>query len=427
VRVSGRSAASAPSRTAAPGEPRYRWVVLAVGAVAAGTFSALRMGLPALGPAIRDAYALSLTEVGVAFAAVGIGFTVGLVPWGLLTDRIGERPVLAAGLAGSAAALAGAARAPDFTLFWLGLFAAGLLGASATGATGRAVMGWFARSERGFALGIRQMSLPLGGGLGALSLPLLVGAQGLEAALLVLAGLILGSALAAGLLMRDPPPAPAGTSLLDAPPPVRDPRIWRLGAGSALLVVAQAAMLGFLVLYLVDERGVSPELAAVGLAGIMLIGAALRVRAGRASDREERRVQPMRRQAVASGLLLAALAATTAAPDAVVLPLLFAASVATMIWNGLAFTAAAEISGRRRAGTAMSMQNTIVAVVGALTPAAFGALVEATAWPLAFAVLGLGPVAAWLVLRPLVAEEDGRAAARIARLAAPDPRPVEAS
>ena len=40
----------------------------------------------------------------------------------------------------------------------------------------------------------------------------------------------------------------------------------------------------------------------------------------------------------------------------------------TMSWNGLAFTAAAEIVGPRAAGTAMSLQNTILAVGGALAP-----------------------------------------------------------
>jgi MFS family permease len=88
-----------------------------------------------------------------------------------------------------------------------------------------------------------------------------------------------------------------------------------------------------------------------------------------------------------------------------------------MTWNGLAFTAAAEISGRARAGTAMSVQNTIVAVGGASTPAAFGALVGAAGWPVAFAALAVSPLLAWLVLAPLEGEEEDRAHARTMRLA----------
>ena len=72
----------------------YRWVVLAVGALGAAAFAALRMGLPALSPALRDEYDLTLGQVGLALSAVAVGVMVTLIPWGILTDRVGERPVL---------------------------------------------------------------------------------------------------------------------------------------------------------------------------------------------------------------------------------------------------------------------------------------------------------------------------------------------
>src|SRR4029453_16128484 len=90
---------------------RYRWVILATGAVGAGAFSALRMGLPSLGPAARSGVGVSPGEGGLAFAAVTGGGMLTLIPWGALTDRIGERPVMASGLAGCAAALVGASLA----------------------------------------------------------------------------------------------------------------------------------------------------------------------------------------------------------------------------------------------------------------------------------------------------------------------------
>jgi sugar phosphate permease len=406
---------------------RYRWVILTTGAVGAGAFAALRMGLPSLGPAVRSEYGLSLGEVGLAFAAVTGGGMLTLVPWGALTDRIGERPVMASGLAGCALALVGAAVAPSYVALLVALFVAGMLGASATGASGRAVMGWFARSERGFALGIRQMALPLGGALASLTLPSLVGARGLDAAFVALAGLSFTAAVASLLLMRDPPPAPNRRPALPAPPPTRDARLWRLGAGGALLVCAQASMLGFIVLFLHDAREVSAATAAAALAVVQLIGAGLRIVAGRRSDREGLRIAPMRRMAARNAALLAALAALATGPGPVLYPLLLVAAVATMTWNGLAFTAAAEISGRARAGTAMSLQNTIISVGGALAPAAFGVLVEVTSWSAAFGVLAAAPLAAFLVLAPLEGEEDERLAAHALRAReTPEPRPVEA-
>jgi sugar phosphate permease len=407
---------------------RYRWVILATGAVGAGAFAALRMGLPALGPAVRSEYGLSLGQVGLAFAAVAVGGMLTLVAWGALTDRIGERPVMTAGLAGCALALVGAAVAPSYPALLVALFVAGMLGVSATGASGRAVMGWFARSERGFALGIRQMALPLGAALASLTLPSLVGAHGLDAAFVALAGLSLSAAVAAALLMRDPPPSPDRRPALPAPPPTRDARLWRLGAGGALLVCAQASMLGFIVLFLHDARDLTAAAAAAALAAVQLVGAAVRIVAGRRSDREGLRIAPMRRMAARNAALLAVLAAVAAGPSAVLYPVLGFAAVATMTWNGLAFTAAAEISGLARAGTAMSLQNTIISIGGALAPPVFGLLVEATSWTAAFGVLAVAPLAAFLVLAPLEGEEDERLAARARRgRETPEPLPVEAA
>jgi sugar phosphate permease len=406
--------------------PRYRWVVLAVGAFGAAAFTGLRMGFPALGPELRDAFGLSLGEVGLALAALSVGVTVTTVPWGMLTDRIGERPVMAGGLLATAAALAALAFADGFAVLLAGLLAAGALGASSTGASGRAVMGWFTRQERGFALGIRQMALPVGGGLGSLALPLLAGAGGLRAAFLATAGLVLTAAVAAALLMRDAPPAPPGTPVVDAPAPLRDPRILRLGLGSGLLVCAQAAVLGFVVLFLHDEKGVSAALAAAMLAVLQLLGAVGRILAGRASDRGERRILPMRHHGLAAAVLLLATAALTGAPAWLVVPLVLVAGVSTMVWNGLAFTAAAEISGRAQAGTAMSVQNTMTSVGTVVAPVAFGAFVEVTSWWAAFAALAACPLAAWWVLGPLVGEEERRAEVREARLALAAQRAAQA-
>jgi sugar phosphate permease len=407
---------------------RYRWVILATGAVGAGAFSALRMGLPSLGPALRGEYGLSLGEVGLAFAAVTGGGMVTLVPWGALTDRIGERPVMASGLAGCAAALVGAALSTTYPALLAALLVAGMFGSSATGASGRAVMGWFARTERGFALGIRQMALPLGGAVASLTLPSLIDAQGLDAAFVALAGLSLTAAVASVALMRDPPPAPNRRPVLDRPPPTRDVRLWRLGAGGALLVCAQASMLGFIVLFLHDARDVGAATAAAALGVLQIVGALVRIVAGRRSDREGLRIAPMRRIAARNTALLAAVGALATGPGVLLYPLLAVAAISTMSWNGLAFTAAAEISGHARAGTAMSLQNTLISVGGVLAPSVFGVLVEATSWTTAYVVLALAPLAAFAVLSPLEGEEDDRIAARALRAReTPEPLPVEAT
>ena len=86
--------------------PRYRWAVLAVGAGATAALSAVQGGLPALGPAIQLAFGLSLVEVTGVFTAFALGTVLTLLAWGALSDRVGERWVIAAGLAAGALVLA---------------------------------------------------------------------------------------------------------------------------------------------------------------------------------------------------------------------------------------------------------------------------------------------------------------------------------
>lgn len=397
---------------------RYRWAILAVGVVAQGALAALQQGLPALGPALREEFGLSLTEVGLVLTSAAWGVMLTLLAWGWLADQIGERLVISSGLAGGALALVGAAQV-DGVGALIGMLAlAGALSASAAAASGRAVIGWFARTERGLALGIRQMSVPLGGAVAALSLPLLVSLGGLQAAFLGLAAAAALAALAAALWIREPPPPPANRPVIDSPPPLRDGRVWRLSIGSALLVCAQVSITSFAVLFLHDHRGVAAGAAAGALAAIQVGGALARLVAGRRSDLAGRRIAPMKRIALATAFAVVGIAAAVDAPLPVLLTVLIAAGMLAMSWNGLSFTAAAEIAGRDRAGTAMGLQQTVMRGLSAGTGVGFGALVAATSWPVGFALLAALPLAGWWVLRPLEGEEEDRILARERRLAA---------
>ena len=72
---------------------------------------------------------------------------------------------------------------------------------------------------------------------------------------------------------------------------------------------------------------------------------------------------------------------------------------------------------RDRAGTALGLQGTIMRVVSAGSGVGFGLLVASTSWPAAFALLAGLPLAGWVLLGPLVVEEEERVLARERRLA----------
>jgi sugar phosphate permease len=183
-----------------PGGPSsFRWVVLAGGCVAQASFSAFFLGLPALAPAFRDDYDLGLGQTGLLLASASIGIVLTLFPWGVVTDRTGERRAVAAGLLAAGAAVLAAAFTSQFAPLVVLIALAGAAGAVVNSGTGRSVMGWFSVSERGLAMGVRQTSIPIAGALAAVTLPHLADAGGVRAALIALAAVyVLGAA--AGLL-----------------------------------------------------------------------------------------------------------------------------------------------------------------------------------------------------------------------------------
>ena len=375
---------------------RYRWVVLALGMGAQAAFAAAPTGLPAIGPALRSEYQLSLPAFGAVLGAFTFGSTLALVPWGIVTDRLGERRTLAIGLGGCGLAL-WLATAGDAPLLGVALGTAGAFGAVASVATGSAVSGWFSPQERGMALGLRQAAVPLGGAVAALALPALASGGDPRAALVALALACIAAATACAIGVR----SPSGRPIADGRGPLRDRRIYRLAAGSALLITAQIAVIAFVAVYLHDERGLSEVAAGGVLAVILLAGMATRVVAGRWSDRLVLRVGPLRRVAVATTAAWAVIPILLGAGDLIVVPALVVGGTIASSWNGLAFTAVVELAPGGRSATAIGLQQTALFATAAVVPPLFGALVGAAGWRPAFWALAIGPAAACWVLAPL--------------------------
>jgi sugar phosphate permease len=376
---------------------RYRWTILSAGVLAQAAFSAILLGLPAIAPAIQDRYDLTLTQIGVMLAAVSFGSVPTLLIWGVVADRIGERAVIAVGQAGTAAALVWAAYAPSFGALVAALTLAGAIGAGVNAASGRAVMAWFGEDERGLALGIRQMAVPLGGAVAAIALPLLNEHISLHAAFDGLAVGCLVAAVVGAVLLRVEPAE--DHSLLARP--LRDPRVWRICIASTFYVTTQISLLGFLVLFLHERRGVSTSVAAGALAITQVLGGIARVAVGRVSDRLRMRIVPLRWLAL--GLTSSAAAATALldAPVWLVTAALVVAGTFALAWNGLSFTATAEAAGRARSGAAIGLQQTFLSVGGIAAPIAFAAAVHHYSWRAAFVLAAASPLVGYVLLSPL--------------------------
>jgi sugar phosphate permease len=109
-------------------------MILAAGTLAQTGFTTVSVGLPALAPALRSDYGLTLGETGVVLGAVGIGMLLTLLPWGLLADRLGERTIIAIGLLGAGACLVAAGFSESYPALVGWLAASGAFGASVNAA-----------------------------------------------------------------------------------------------------------------------------------------------------------------------------------------------------------------------------------------------------------------------------------------------------
>jgi sugar phosphate permease len=380
-----------------PARRNYRWKILSAGVFAQAAFAATGLGLPAIAPAIRDHYDLTLPQTGVVLAAGNFGAIATLLLWGVVADLVGERVVLAVGELATAGALVWTAYASSFAELVAALAVGGALGTGVNAASGRAVMAWFDADERGLALGIRQMAVPLGGGIAAVALPLLNEHISLRAAFFGLAAGCLAAAIVAAVLIRVEPAE--DHSILARP--LRDPRIWRICSGSLFYVTTQLSLLGFFVLFLHDHRGVSTGVAAGGLAVTQVLGGIARIAVGRWSDRIRMRIVPLRR--IALGIVVTA-GLTTLLVDAspwIVVPVLVVATTFGLSWNGLSFTAAAETAGRARSGAAIGLQQTFLSAGAIVAPIGFAAVVHHGSWRLAFGLAALSPLVGYALLSPL--------------------------
>lgn len=382
-----------------------RWAMLAVGVLAQGT-SAITINGPAfLIPTLHEREGLTLVQASVVAAAPSVGVMLTLIAWGYAVDMLGERLVLAVGLAGTTLAGLAATRVDGAVPLALALFVAGAFAASTSSASGRVVIGWFPVHRRGLAMGIRQMAQPLGVGVAAISIAVVAEQHGIARALLVPAIASVVALVAVLAVVLDPPRPERSVSA--TPNPYTNDFLWRVHGVSVLLVVPQFAVWTFGLVWLVDARGWSAGAAGTLIAVSQLIGAFGRIAIGHVSDVVGSRMTPLRWVAVAAGITMALLGATAAQGWGVAVVLLVVATTVTVADNGLAFTAVAERAGPFWSGRALGIQNTAQFLTAAAIAPVAGAVITHWGYAAAFALTALGPlVAVGLVPRDEAAFTD---------------------
>ena len=355
--------------------------MLAAATVSQAAVSFVNFGLPAIGPELRSEYGLTLAGLGAVVTAALLGSGLALIAAGVAVDRYGPRLSTLAGtvLAVAGLALAAAVNSTGPLIAALAVFGVGSAVVPIAGTS--ALFRVYPASRRAWALGVRQMAVPLGGTVAAVAMPLLVHAGGVQLAFAVAAGLVAVTGCVF-VLMPEEGPRSAGSRVPRAFRSIVQARgMQRLLVVAALYIVVLQAVLAYTV-PAVRSAGLSALIASTAYLAINVTAMVARVVWGKVADRQEgrRRARTLAEVGVvaAAGALVFTVA-LHAGPAAVIA----AAAVfgfGALGWNGIVYVSAGELAAPELAGRSVAVAATVVFLLSALCTPLLGAVAARAGW-----------------------------------------------
>ncbi|MXV45186.1 MFS transporter [Saccharibacter sp. 17.LH.SD] len=155
-----------------------KWLTLLTGTTSQIVFSFLYTGIVVSEYNLRHIYGISLYDIGIQLSFLSLGVILSEIPWGMMSDKFGDKPVLLLGLSGLVISLLLFSFIRSYVvgsdinvLISLTFLSIGVFGASINSSSGRSIMSAFPPGEQIFAMSIRQTSVPIGGVIGSLYFP----------------------------------------------------------------------------------------------------------------------------------------------------------------------------------------------------------------------------------------------------------------
>ena len=368
-------------RTSLLAADRYRWYALGMTTLGQAATNFLASAFGPLAPFLQNDLHISRTEVGLISTAMFLTAAPSAMLGGWAADRVGERKVLIlSGLIGALAALA-VSFSSGFRSLVLMCLALGLGNGMQNPAGSAAVMRWFPQQQRGFAMGIRQTGVPIGGILAAGAAPLLALHYGWRSAYLASGLLSVIGVVLIIVAYFDPPRkqtsgAAVTRSFRDL---IHDRQLLLLALVFSCQVFTQMAATTYFVLFLHETFATSVVTAGALFVVVNIAAMVARIGWGLISDR---RFQGKRHPVliiivaltVCSSLAAALVPTTTPLWLIAVLAILF--GVSAFAWTGILGTLVIEIVGAESAGSAISLVQGLSAPATLLAPPLFGLLAD---------------------------------------------------
>lgn len=162
----------------------YKWIILFVATITQASACFFVQGIGPLAEFFKQDLSLNNSQIGMLSSAAQLLPIIGLLIAGELLDRFNERYIVGIGAIGVSIALFFGASTDNYISVLVCLLIVGGFYSSAQPGGAKSVASWFPQSQRGFAMGIRQAGLPLGGALAGIILPLVAITYGIKGAFL---------------------------------------------------------------------------------------------------------------------------------------------------------------------------------------------------------------------------------------------------
>lgn len=376
-------------------ESPYEVLALFTGAMVGASLFVMATG--ALMTFFQSALHLSNAQLGLILSIEMSGSVAMTSIAGLLTDRFGDRTVVFWSGALMGVSLIAASIIQNFTwlIAWLLMYGIGY--AAVTPAGCHAIIFFFKKADRGFAMGVRQCGVPVAGIVGSVLLPAIAMHAQYRGALASAGVLTLIACSIASSLYREPRElqgerVSVREMVFQMLRIARDRRLILLTITSMILICGQFALMAFLTLTFVRAARY-PLAAAVLLFTLSQVAAAAgRLAWGWISDRFFAGSRTLPLALVCLFVALVAVGVSdvdSATPLGVAALLAIALGFTAEGWLGLSVIGLAEIGGEEHAGSALGVGLTCTLLAAGLTPILFGAVVGGRGFAVAWRSLAL--------------------------------------
>ena len=383
----------------------YSWVAVALMVMTTMAASSIQMGLGVLFPFIQEDLGTSRAELGIIASGVYVGGIATVLLTGWLVDVVGVRRLQTMA---QVALVVGVLLISQIQSPAQGFFVALVIGVAVgvkAPAYTKAIMDWVRPQTRAISIGITEASIPIGGIIAAVLLPVLAVSLSWRSALFVFGLAIAVTSVVffafyrdkrGSYLAEDKKSGTGGRVTLVA----KNRDIWLLSFYATALTGCQIVIVSYLVLFLTEYLGMSAVRAGGFLAVAMAGGAVGRLGWGLVSDLAMggRRVPPLVILGIVSLVPMSLLVwLPSDASPAVVGALVFVVGTTVMGWTAVWATLLAELAGPALSGTSIGFASMVIrgGVIGVIP--IFGFIVDRTGsydtgwWALA-GLVGVGTI-----------------------------------